>query len=267
MRLVMLGTGHAVVTRCYNTCFVVEDRGRHLLVDGGGGGMLLTRLRQAGLAATDMREIFVTHKHMDHLLGILWMLRVLSHAALAGRLDGAVRLFSHAEVTDLLDDMARRLLQPEEYAVIGRQIELVTVKDGEAGELLGHPVTFFDIGSTKDTQYGFAMEYAGGRRLVCLGDEPCHAEGERYARGCDWLLHEAFCLQADAARFRPYEKHHSTARDACALAARLGVKHVVLYHTEDEHLDSRRETYTAEGRDVFGGDILVPDDLEVIDLT
>ncbi len=266
MRLIMLGTGHAVVTRCYNTCFVLEDGGRHLLVDGGGGNTLLTRFRQAGLAARDMREIFVTHRHLDHLLGILWMLRVLSHDLLAGRMDGVVRIYSHAAVTDLLDELGRRLLQPKEYALMGRSIELVTVKDGERGELMGRPVTFFDIGSSKDAQFGFAMEYAAGRRLVCLGDEPCHPCSERYVRGCDWMLHEAFCLAADAARYRPYEKHHSTARDACALAQRLNVKNVLLYHTEDDHLDTRRETYTAEGRAVFSGGIDVPDDLDVIDI-
>lgn len=40
MKLTMLGTGNAVVTECYNTCFVLEDEertqeDRYLLVDGG----------------------------------------------------------------------------------------------------------------------------------------------------------------------------------------------------------------------------------------
>ena len=30
----MLGTGNAQVTECYNTCFVLEEEGRCLLVDG-----------------------------------------------------------------------------------------------------------------------------------------------------------------------------------------------------------------------------------------
>ena len=36
MKLTMLGTGKAVVTECYNTCFVLSDKNRHFLVDGGG---------------------------------------------------------------------------------------------------------------------------------------------------------------------------------------------------------------------------------------
>ena len=29
MKLTMLGTGNAVVTECYNTCFVIEDEGQY----------------------------------------------------------------------------------------------------------------------------------------------------------------------------------------------------------------------------------------------
>ena len=36
MKLTILGTGNALVTKCYNTCFVLSDNNRHLLVDGGG---------------------------------------------------------------------------------------------------------------------------------------------------------------------------------------------------------------------------------------
>ena len=45
----MLGTGRAVVTECYNTCFVLHEEGRYFLVDGGGGIGLLSRLKSAGI--------------------------------------------------------------------------------------------------------------------------------------------------------------------------------------------------------------------------
>lgn len=46
-RITMLGTGSAFVTRCYNTCFVIDDDGTRLLVDAGGGnGVLRQRTRQ-----------------------------------------------------------------------------------------------------------------------------------------------------------------------------------------------------------------------------
>ena len=79
-------------------------------------------------------------------------------------------------------------------------------------------------------------------------------------------MSEAFCLYADRDRFNPYEKHHSTALDAAQLAERLGVKNLILYHTEDKTLSTRRERYTAEASSVFSGRVFVPDDLERIEI-
>ena len=65
MKLTILGTGNATVTECYNTCFVISDDDRHFMVDGGGGNTILHQLKAAGLNWMDMRDIFVTHKHID----------------------------------------------------------------------------------------------------------------------------------------------------------------------------------------------------------
>ena len=46
MRLVMLGTGNALATRCYNTCFILEEGERYFLVDAGGGNGILSRLKE-----------------------------------------------------------------------------------------------------------------------------------------------------------------------------------------------------------------------------
>jgi len=80
------------------------------------------------------------------------------------------------------------------------------------------------------------------------------------------MLHEAFCLYSQADIFDPYEKHHSTVKDACELAERLGVKNLLLYHTEDRNLAKRRELYTREGQESYHGKIWVPEDLEMITL-
>ena len=61
MNLTILGTGNATVTHCYNTCFVLEEKGQYLLVDGGGGNGLLQQLEKAELRWQDMRTVFVTH--------------------------------------------------------------------------------------------------------------------------------------------------------------------------------------------------------------
>ena len=46
MKLTMLGTGNALVTEVYNTCFVIENENQYLLVDGGGGSEILKRLKR-----------------------------------------------------------------------------------------------------------------------------------------------------------------------------------------------------------------------------
>ncbi len=266
MKLTMLGTGHAVVTECYNTCFVLDDGGQCLMVDGGGGSTVLTQLKHAGYDWADMRHIFVTHKHIDHLLGIVWMVRMICQSMNHGRFEGEAWVYSHAEVLELLRDMADKLLRVQEVRHIDERLHFVELADGQTLDIIGHPTNFFDIGSTKARQFGFSMELGGGKRLVCCGDEPLSDAGRPYAQGAEWMLHEAFCLYSQRHLFKPYEKHHSTVVDACKVADELGVRNLLLYHTEDHNIARRRELYTAEGKPHFSGRLWVPNDLESIEL-
>ncbi|MBQ5951308.1 MAG: MBL fold metallo-hydrolase [Lachnospiraceae bacterium] len=266
MKITMLGTGNALVTECYNTCFVVEDRGGYFLVDGGGGNALLHQLKAAGIDRNQIHHIFVTHKHLDHILGVLWMMRVICQAMNRGAYEGDAYVYSHREVLDLLQDMAEKLIRGKDARLIGERLHLVEVRDGETREIGGRNVTFFDIGSTKAKQFGFCMEMEDCGKLTCCGDEPCSQAGEAYAAGSDWLLHEAFCLYSQREVFGPYEKHHCTVKEACELAERLKVKNLVLYHTEDKNLQDRKRLYAEEGAQYFRGNLYIPDDLEVLEL-
>ena len=51
MTLTILGTGNAVTTECYNTCFVLHESNEYFLVDGGGGSQILHQLKHAGIRA------------------------------------------------------------------------------------------------------------------------------------------------------------------------------------------------------------------------
>ncbi len=271
MKLTMLGTGNALVTDCYNTCFVLEDDereedGRYFLVDGGGGNTVLHQLKQAGIDWMKIHEVFVTHKHIDHLMGVIWMTRMFCQFMSQGKYEGDAVIYGHAEVIDIIDRMAHELLAEKSARMIGKRLHLVKVADGETRSVIGHDVTFFDIGSTKARQFGSTMNYDADKKLVCCGDEPYNDCEERYVRGCDWMLHEAFCLHSQAEIFHPYEKHHSTVMDACTLAEQLAVPNLLLYHTEDRSLARRRELYTAEGSRYYHGNLVVPEDLEVITL-
>ena len=157
------------------------------------------------------------------------------------------------------------LLQKKETAWIGKGVHFVEVKDGEKRNVMGHDIQFFDIHSTKAKQFGFTMWY-DNKKLTCCGDEPYNEYEKTYVENSTWLLHEAFCLYRDREQFQPYEKHHSTVKDACELAQALHVKNLVLYHTEDQNIKERKALYTKEGREYFHGNLFVPEDLECIKL-
>ena len=149
MNITMLGTGNAMVTECYNTCFVLQDGEKHLLVDGGGGNTLLRQLKQAGFDWKDMREIFVTHKHVDHLMGIIWMIRMICQNMKQGQYEGEAWIYGHDEVISLLKEMAEKLYPKKQTDFIGDRLHMVVVNDGEERTLMGHKVTFFDIQSQR----------------------------------------------------------------------------------------------------------------------
>ncbi len=266
MKLTMLGTGSAMATACYNTCFVLWEGDRAFLVDGGGGNQIFTQLEKAGIPWQGIRDIFVTHKHMDHLLGALWMVRLFCQSMASGTFREEVRVYGHDEVIAILQQMCQWLLVPEQIGFVGTRVQLISVTDGERRQILDREVTFFDIRSEKALQFGFTMALADGGRLSCCGDEPVSLACAPYIRGSRWFMSEAFCLYAHRDIFHPYQKHHSTVKEACERARELEVENLILYHTEDKNLSCRRERYRQEGRAWFTGNIWVPEDLEVLEL-
>ena len=266
MKLTMLGTGHAMVTECYNTCFVLSEDEKNLLVDGGGGNGLLRQLKRAGIRPKEITDIFVTHRHTDHITGILWMLREFSHAEPPGSPKQAVNIYAHDEVITILQTMAELLFPGRDGTGLRENVHFIEILDGESRTILDRSVTFFDIQSLKAKQFGFCMELAPGKKLICCGDEPCREHAYPYAVHSAWLLHEAFCLDADAEKYHPHRKQHSTVKDACELAERLGIENLLLYHTEDQNINNRKRLYTQEGKQYYHGNLFIPDDLEEIDL-
>ena len=262
--LIVLGTGNAMVTRCFNTCFALQSNGGCFLVDSGGGNGILRALENAGISPQDIHDIFITHAHTDHILGVPWLVRSIGAQMLANRYDGVLNIYCHDEAERAIRTICDLTIQKKFTKLFDGRIRFVTLKDGDTAQILGHAVRFFDIRSTKAKQFGMQVALPQGKRLVCLGDEPCDPACEALAANADWLLCEAFCLYADRERFKPYEKNHSTARDAARLAKRLAIKNLVLWHTEDKTLDTRAAAYTAEAKTYFNGNIFVPNDQDVI---
>lgn len=265
-RLIILGTGNAAVTRCYNTCFAIRQGEDIFLVDAGGGNGILTQLERAAIRLDQIHDIFISHGHTDHLLGLIWLIRMITAQIKSGQYQGKLTIYCHAELKKTAMTIVKLTLPEKFVKLIGERIFFKIVKDGQTKKIIGNKVTFFDIQSQKTKQFGFAMTLSSGRRLTFLGDEPYQEHENPYAFQADWLLHEAFCLYAEREQFKPYEKAHTTVKDACEIGARLEVANLILYHTEDRNLANRKALYTAEGAPFFGGNLLVPDDLEEFEL-
>lgn len=265
-KLHILGTGNAMVTNCYNTCFAIESNEKYLLVDAGGGNGILKQLKAAAIAIEDIPAIFVSHCHIDHILGIIWLIRLYSAKAAKKPDIEPLNIYGHDQVIKTLESMMQMLLNKKQSKSLEGRLSLVQIEDMQKIEVLGHVLRFFDLRSTKDKQYGCEMQLASGKKVMFLGDEPYREHEHAMAYEADYLLHEAFCLYKDKEIYEPYKKHHATAKDACENAAMLKVKNVVLYHTEDDHIEDRKSLYTEEGAQYFDGKIYVPDDLDVIDI-
>ena len=261
-KLRILGTGNAQATNCFNTCLIIENEKGLLLVDAGGGNGILKILEEENIPLSSIHHIFVTHAHTDHIFGVLWLIRRIGETMRGGKMEGNLTIYTHKELADLLIFVSKEILTKKVSSLIGDRIIFSVHEDGDQREIIGNKFTVFDIGSTKMKQFGFKMEYEEGKVFVDPGDEPLLEKNYDLARNADWMTHEAFCVYEDRDIFKPYEKHHSTAMDAAKLSGELGIKNLILYHTEDKTLSTRKERYTKEAKAFFSGNVFVPEDRE-----
>lgn len=265
-KLMVLGTGNAAVKTCYNTCFALKKENEYFLVDAGGGNTILRHLDEMGISLNAIHHLFVTHEHTDHILGVVWIIRMMTTKILANDYEGVFHIYAHQELVETIKTLCFFTLQKKLTACFDRQVVFHPLKDGDQWTILDTPFTFYDILSTKAKQFAFTFINEEGKKIAFAGDEPYNEKCYDYVKGSDWLMHEAFCLYDQRDIFKPYEKHHSTVKDAAVLATQLGVKNLILWHTEEKNLKERKELYTREAKQYFSGKIYVPNDLEVIDL-
>lgn len=268
-QITMLGTGNATVSQIYNTCFVLQTPSTLMLVDAGGGNGILAQLKKVNVRISDIHHLFVTHAHTDHVLGVIWVIRMVAQCK---GYEGLLHVYGNDKVMKVIKTIIDMILAKKQLAKVAERVVFHQLEDGDCFEVGDMKLECFDIQSTKEKQFGFRAELPSSDEsdkplvLACLGDEPYNEQNRRYIVGADWMMCEAFCLYADRDTFKPYEKCHSTALDAGKLAEELGVKNLILYHTEEKTLANRKENYTREAAENFKGRIFVPDDLEVIEL-
>ena len=291
MDVVFLGTGGSVPTARRSTaCVLVRVGGDRLLFDCGEGTQRQMQ-RSTGLVQVD--EIFVTHLHADHYLGIPGLLKTYD---LNGR-ERPLRVIGPPGLFELFKAL-RRI-----FGRLGYEVELVELEPGEAVRHDGYEIRPFDV-VHRMTAYGYALvedarpgrfdpdeakrlgvspgpdfkrlqegetvngvepaqvmgETRSGRKVVVSGDTaPCEMTRVA-AHQAQLLIHDSSF--ADEETERAGETGHSTGRQAAELAAEAGVDLLALVHISSRY-DVR--AVLAEAHEVYP-QAFAPRDFDLVDI-
>jgi ribonuclease Z len=285
------GTGGSIPTaRRGLPSILVRRGGDRILVDCGEGTQ---RQLVSSVGLADLTEIFLTHFHADHWLGLPGMLKtfdlrgreapltisgprgLLALMDLAMRMAGAVsfplELVELAAGDELERDGYRIAAVPVSHR--GPALGYVLFEDERPGEF--DKDAALRLGLTEGPEFGRVQRGATirgvtpdqvlgptrpGRKLVLSGDtRPCEAL-RIAAHGADVLVHEA--TFAEEERERAADNGHSTAHQAATIAREAEVTLLALNHLSTRHpLGQLRD----EARAIFPNTV-VPRDFDTIEI-
>ena len=260
MKLHILGTGNGGALNCYNTCFAIENNEEYLLVDGGGGNQILNQLKLVNIDITKIHNVFLSHNHTDHILGVIWVIRDISHKISADKYQGCLNIYGSDESMNCLK-LLIEMLCPLVKKFADR-IVFNIVEDKQNININNINMTFFDIHAKKEKQFGFVLN----NKLIFCGDEPLKEDLFEYAKDKEWLIHEGFCLDREKDIYKAYQTGHCTVKEASITAQKINTKNLIILHTEDNDLSQRKKLYTNEAKKYFNGNVFVPNDLETIEI-
>ena len=293
--VVFLGTsGSAPKAQRAAAATLVRRGGDRLLLDCAEGTQRQLLRSDVGLA--ELREVFLTHYHADHYLGLPGMLKTF---ALRGR-ELPLTVYGPPGLRDLITALRRV------FGKLTYEMDLVELRPGQALERDGYVITTFAVNhgvaavgyaileegrpgrfdvETADRlgvpdgpargalQRGEAVTLADGsmvtpemvlgeprrgRKVVVTGDTAPSDSVVEAAIGADLLVHEAtFCADEDD---RAQETLHSTTLGAAGVAQRAGVAMLALTHLSGRYGGREVE---AEARAVFPNTV-VPRDFDVV---
>lgn len=266
-QLTFLGTGAAMSATCFTTAIALEDAYGLFLIDSGGGNGLLMQLQKAKIAPERITDVFVSHTHTDHILGIPWLMRLSGHHNQRDAAWPPLTIYGHQQVIDAIQTLIRPILPSSILKMIGEHIHFEVVTNGEQRSIAGRAVTFFDIDAAKVPQFGIYTPLSDGSGLCYLGDEPLREKALPYAKRSRHLICEGYCTEKDIqGLFHPHQIGHSTVRETAEKAAETGADHLIIFHSTLPGGTARKTNYINEARLYFSGTVDVPDDLDIISL-
>jgi ribonuclease Z len=293
--VIFLGTGGSVPSARRNTASVLVRRGGDRLLFDCGEGTQRQMQRSTGLV--QVHDIFITHLHADHYLGLPGLLKTWDmqdreeplaiHGppglrglfSAIGRITG--RIGYEVDLVELEPGEAigypDYLVEPFEVHHRIRAYGYALIEDPRPGRF--DPDRARELGVAEGPDFGRLQRgeaVAGssgevapeqvmgsdrpGRRIAITGDsEPCE-DTARAARGADLLVHDASFADDEAERAR--ETGHSTARQAAELAATAGVRMLALVHVSARHFIP---DIVAEARAAFPASF-APRDFDLVEI-
>ncbi len=214
MKLLLLGTGGYHPTEARHTaCLLLPEVG--VVLDAGTGMFRVGQHLQ-----TDMLHIFLTHAHLDHIVGLTFLLntvraRKLDRVTVHGAAEKLAAIEEH-----LLSEHIFPVRLPCEFRSLMQDLPL----PGEG--VLRHFPLVHPGGSL-----GFRLDWPG-HSLAYVTDTAAAGAASQYLeaiRGVDLLIHE--CYFADGQEALAELTGHSCATPVAELARAAGVKRLVLVHT------------------------------------
>lgn len=295
--IVLLGTAASAPTaQRAPAALLVRRGGERLLVDCAEGTQRQLLRSQVGLP--DLDDVFLTHYHADHILGLPGMLKTFAlrgregtltvHGppglektmsalrAIHGRLTYPLRLVEIAPGDVLPRDGYEIRVFPLDHGTPAVGYAFVEDErpgrfDPAAADRLGIP-----FGPARGAlQHGQAItlddgtrihpaqvvgETRPGRKLVIAGDTAPSQAVVDAAQGADVLVHES--TFAEEERDRALETRHSTALDAARVGLAAGVRLLVLTHLSGRYFGPE---IVREARSVFPATV-VPRDFDVVEI-
>ena len=269
-RVRLLGTGGAANEGREQACLLVEradGAGGPILLDTGNGLGAVRQLIRIGRDPREVRDIFVSHQHVDHLGGLdpllLW-------SALRSRRDGGgppaeTRVYAEPRILAAIHLLHEATAAAPIVEMFDGRLRWVALEDGTPAELPGGArlIPFLvDHEPPDGGALGCVLELGPGEaRLAYSGDtRPCERL-VRAAAGVAVLFHEAGGPDARAELI--HRAVHSTAGDAGRAARAAGAGRLVLIHLPD---DALAEPLLVEARAAFGGPVELAGDLDLLAL-
>jgi ribonuclease Z len=262
LQVTFMGTGAAFSTRRRtNVSLLVQEGDTGVVIECGP--TILYQLDRAGSAVDQVRYLFVSHRHGDHILGLpmFVLLHVLGDApgplTIVGSGDviqtaQALTRQVYPEVTGRLDGLSWVEMPADRPASVelAPSIKLSTLPTPHSPEV-----------STLASRFDFECS---GRSLVYTGDTAYSEKLAPFAEGCDLLVHEAnYCEALESSADPDNYGGHSTVRQAAQTASRAGCRILALVHLSPRY-DGHEDRVRAEAAQEFDGQILVPSDGAII---